>query len=535
MIQVENLTLSFGGQPLFEEVNTKFFGDNCYGLIGANGAGKSTFLKILSGEIEPTNGNVIIPKGKRLSVLKQDQFAYDEYTVLDTVLQGYPELYVIYKERNELYSKPEMTDEEGIRVADLECKFGEMDGYMAEVDAATMLSDLGIEESLHDKTMASLEAQQKIRVLLAQALFGNPDILLLDEPTNQLDYQTVLWLENFLLDFENTVIVVSHDRHFLNKVCTHIADLDFRKLNIFTGNYDFWYQSSQLMQEQQRNQQKKQTDKVKELEDFIRRFSANASKSKQATSRKKLLDKIRPEELPVSSRRTPFIHFKPNRDCGKKVLTVKNISHSIDGEPVLSNVSFIVNQDEKVALVGQHTKSKTTLLQILSGEITPDEGSVEWGETITKTYFPKDNSTFFSQPTPLLDWLSQFTNETDTQEIRGYLGRMLFSGDDALKPVNVLSGGEKARAMFSKMMIEEGNFLMFDEPTDHLDLEAITAINKALESFSQCIIFTSHDFKLLDTVANKIIEVSPKGMIERLMTFSDYMESDQINNLRKSL
>lgn len=535
MIQTDNLTLSFSGQTLFEDVNVKFINENCYGLIGANGAGKSTFLKILSGEIEPTNGHVIIQKGKRLSVLRQNQFAFDEFTVLDTVLQGYPELYAIYKERDELYSKPELSEEEGLRVGDLECQFGEMNGYMAEVDAATMLSELGIDESFHKKTMKTLEASQKIRVLLAQALFGNPDILLLDEPTNQLDYQTVLWLENFLIDFENTVIVVSHDRHFLNKVCTHIADLDFKKISIYTGNYDFWYQSSQLLLEQQRNQHKKQADKVKELEEFIRRFSANASKSKQATSRKKLLDKIRPEELAVSSRKIPYIHFKPKRDCGKKIVAVSGVSHSIDGEHVLKNVSFTVNQNDKIALIGQNTTSKTTLLQLLAGEIQPDEGTIEWGETITKANFPKDNSSYFSNPTPLLEWLSQYTTDTDTQTIRGYLGRMLFSGDDALKPVNVLSGGEKARAMFSKMMIEEANFLLFDEPTDHLDLEAITSINKALEVFTNCLIFTSHDFKLLDSVANRIIEVSPKGMIDRPMTFGSYMEDTYIQSLQKEL
>lgn len=533
MIDVENLTLSFGGRTLFEEVNLRFTNGNCYGLIGANGAGKSTFLKILSGEIESTRGQVIIPKGKRLSVLKQDQFAFDEYKVLDAVMCGHKALFDVYQERNMLYSKSEMTEEEGIRVADLECLFGEMDGYSAESDAAMMLSELGIPEALHDKKMSTLDAGQKIRVLLGQALFGNPDILLLDEPTNQLDYDTVLWLENFLMEFENTVIVVSHDRHFLNKVCTHIADLDFKKVTIYVGNYDFWQQASDLVQDQRRQDNKKKTDKIKELEDFIRRFSANASKSKQATSRKKLIEKLRPEDLPTSTRRTPYIHFKPNRMCGDKILELKNVSHKIDGEQVLKDVSIEFRKGHKIALIGQHSLSKTTLLQIIAGEIKPDEGTLIWGETITPAYFPKDNTAFFSTPISLIDWLNEHSTENDFQVLRGFLGRMLFSGDEVDKSVTVLSGGEKARAMFSRMMLKEANFLIFDEPTDHLDLESITALNKGLESFEECMIFTSHDFRLLDSVANRVVEVGPDGMIDRQTTFSAYMENEEIQRFRQ--
>ena len=535
MISTDNVTVSFGDQTLFEEVSIKFFDDSCYGLIGANGAGKSTFLRVLSGEIEPTNGRVMIPDGKRLAVLKQDQFAYDEYRVLDTVLMGHETLYEVYAERAELYAKEDMTEKEGLRVGDLEVKFGEMDGYTAEADAATMLAELGIKDEYHDKLMKDMDPGDKIRILLAQALFGDPDILLLDEPTNQLDYMSVLWLEKFLLDFENTVIVVSHDRHFLNKVCTHIADVDFRKITTFVGNYDFWQQSSQLMMKQQQDKNKKSADKVKELEDFVRRFSANASKSKQATSRKKLIEKLRPEELATSSRRTPFIQFTGKRPCGDKVLTVKNLTHNLNGERVLNKVSFTIEKGDKVALFGKNSLSKTALLDIISRQIIPDEGSIEWGETITPTYFPKDNSAFFNTNSTLLEWLDQYTEENDLQLLRGFLGRMLFSGDNVTKKVSVLSGGEKARAMFSKMMMAEGNFLMFDEPTDHLDLEAITALNEGLIAFKECMIFTSHDFELLNTASNRVIEVSPQGMIDKQCSFDDYMANEEVQQKREPL
>lgn len=535
MIYTQNLSLSFGGRLLFEDVNVKFSDGNCYGLIGANGAGKSTFLKILSGEIEPSQGNVVIDENKRISVLKQDQFAYDDKSVLETVLMGHKRLYSVYAEKNALYTKPDLTDEDGLRLGELEHLFGEMDGYNAESNAAIMLSELGIEDSLHYKLMRELESGQKIRVLLAQALFGDPDVLLLDEPTNQLDYMSVLWLEKFLSDFKNTVIVVSHDRHFLNRVCTHIADVDYRRIQVYVGNYDFWQKASQLATQQKQDQHKKSTDKIKELEEFVRRFSANASKSKQATSRKKLIEKIRPEELPVSSRKSPFINFKPKRSCGDKILLIKGLSHSIDGEVVLRNVHFALNRGDKVALMGKNTISKTTLLRILAGEITPDTGTIEWGDTVSPAYFPKDNSVYFKKDLPLLDWLRQFVENNDDQWVRGFLGRMLFSGDDVNKRVSVLSGGEKARAMFSKMMVAEGNFLIFDEPTDHLDLEAITALNDGLESFPENVIFTSHDFQLLETVANRVIEVSPKGMIDHRSGFGDYMESPSIQKLQQKL
>jgi ATPase subunit of ABC transporter with duplicated ATPase domains len=524
MIETQNLTLSFAGSILFEDVNVKFVSENCYGLIGANGAGKSTFLKILSGEIEPTKGDVVIEKGKRISVLRQDQFAFDEVKVLDAVLMGHKKLYEVYAERTRLYAKPDLSDDEGMRVSDLEVQYAEMDGYTIESDAATMLSDLGITVDLHDRLMKEIDAGLKIRVLLAQALFGNPDILLLDEPTNQLDYEAVQWLENFLMEFKNTVIVVSHDRHFLNKVCTHIADLDFKQIRIYVGNYDFWSQSSKMAMAQKQEQHKKSTDKIKELEEFIRRFSANASKSKQATSRKKLIDKIRPEELPVSTRKTPFIQFKPGRPCGNSILHVKNISHSIGGEKLLNDVTFSLNKNDKLAILAKNPLAKTTLLQIIAGEITPDSGTIEWGETITKAYAPKDNATFFKNDLTLLDWITQFRTTEDNQTLRGYLGRMLFSGDDVTKKVKVLSGGEKARAMFSKMMLNLANVLIFDEPTDHLDLEAITSLNDGLKAFPECIIFTSHDFELTNTVANRIIEISPdKKMRDKHTTFEDFI------------
>ena len=526
MITTSQLGLAFGGDALFEDVSVKFVPGNCYGLIGANGAGKSTFLKLLSGELDSTSGNIHIEDGKRIAVLKQDQFAFDDFSVIETVLMGHKELYDIFRERNELYSKSELSDEEGMRVGDLEVRFGEMDGYTAEADAGVLLSGLGLKDELHQKKMSELDPGEKIRVLLAQALFGNPDILLLDEPTNQLDYLSVIWLENYLLEFKNTVIVVSHDRHFLNKVCTHIADVDFGQVKIYPGNYDFWKQSSELSRKQHEEKNKKSEQKIKELEDFVRRFSANASKSKQATSRKKLITQLTPEELPESKRRTPFIQFKPNRPCGNKIVEVENISHTIDGVKVLNNVSFSVEKDNKVALTGSHSLSKTTLLKILANEIEPDEGSVKWGETITRTYFPKDNTNFFETSENLIDWLQQYDEDMDLQTLRGYLGRMLFSGDDALKSVNVLSGGEKARAMFARMMLLEGNALIFDEPTDHLDLEAISSLNEGLIQFPEVIIMTSHDFEILNTVPNRMIEVSPKGMVDYTGNFEDFLNHE---------
>ena len=535
MIETENLSISFGGDSLFENVSIKFTDDNCYGLIGANGAGKSTFLKILAGDIEPSKGQVIIPKGKRLAMLRQDQFAYDEFKVINTVLMGHPELYKVYAERDELYSKAELSDEEGMRIGDLENEFAELDGYTAEAEAASMLNDLDIPNEDHEKLMKDLEPGLKVRVLLAQALFGNPDILLLDEPTNQLDYLSVLWLEKFLLNFKNTVIVVSHDRHFLNKVCTHIADVDYKKIKIFVGNYDFWQQSSKLIQQQLQDQHKKQTDKIKELEAFVRRFSANASKSKQATSRKKLIDKLKPEDLEASTRRSPYIAFKAKRPCGNNIVKVNKVSHSVNGVQLLKNVDFTMNRLDKIAIVGKNDLSRTVLLDILAGKITPDEGTVEWGNTITPTYFPKDNSEFFKEDMSLFRWLDNFTDLDDDQLIRGFLGRMLFSGEAVDKKVKVLSGGEKARAMFSKQMLAEGNVLLFDEPTDHLDLESITALNEGLIQFDECLLFTSHDFELLNTVANRIIEVTANGMIDRISNFNDYMQNEDIQAVRKKL
>jgi ATPase subunit of ABC transporter with duplicated ATPase domains len=535
MIETENLSISFGGATLFENVSIKFNSENCYGLIGANGAGKSTFLKILAGDIEPSKGQVIIPKGKRVAMLRQNQFAFDNEKALNTVLMGHPELYKIYKERDELYSKSEMTEEEGIRIGELESEFAEIDGYTAEAEAATMLNDLDISNDHHEKLMKDLEPGIKVRVLLAQALFGNPDILLLDEPTNQLDYISVLWLEKFLFDFKNTVIVVSHDRHFLNKVCTHIADVDYKNIKIFVGNYDFWQQSSNLIQSQLQDQHKKQTDKIKELEDFVRRFSANASKSKQATSRKKLIDKIRPDELATTSRRSPYIAFKAQRPCGNNILKVSKVSHSVNGVQLLKNVSFTLNRHDKIAITGRNDLSRTILLDLLAGKETPDEGTIEWGNNSIPTYFPKDNSEFFKEDITLFEWLDNFTKQDDDQLIRGFLGRMLFSGEAVEKDVKVLSGGEKARAMFSKQMLAEGNVLLFDEPTDHLDLEAITTLNEGLIKFDECILFTSHDFELLNTVANRVIEVTPNGMIDRMSNFNDYMQNPEVANLRKKL
>ena len=523
MLATSNLGMSFGKKKLFESVSVEFSPGNCYGLIGANGAGKSTLLKIISGDLESTEGQIIKDKKTTISMLKQNQFEFDEYSVIDTVIMGDTGMYHCYSERNRIYSLPEMSEEEGMQVAQHEADYAEMDGYEKEANAASMLEELGIATNLHESLMSQLDASEKVRVLIAQALFGDPDILLLDEPTNQLDYQTTIWLEEKIIHYEKTVIVVSHDRHFLNKVCTHIADVDFGEVKIYPGNYDFGKESSELARKQHEEKNKKSESKIKELEDFVRRFSANASKSKQATSRKKLIEKLTPEELPESKRRSPFIQFKPNRKCGNKIVDVENVSHSVDGIQVLNNVSFSVQKNEKVAITGSNSLSKTTLLEILSGELTPDQGSITWGETTSHTYFPKDNNVFFDTSEKLLDWLQQFDEKMDLQTLRGYLGRMLFSGDDALKSVNVLSGGEKARAMFSRMMVLEGNALIFDEPTDHLDLEAISALNDGLIQFPENIIFTSHDFELLHTVPNRIIEVTPKGFVDYQGSFEDFI------------
>jgi ATPase subunit of ABC transporter with duplicated ATPase domains len=535
MISTAKLGITFGAKPLFENVSLKFLPGECYGLIGSNGAGKSTFLKILSGELDSTKGEVISNDSQNISVLSQDHFAFDDFNVLETVLMGHKKLYPIYKKRMDLYAKSELTDKEGEEIGLLEESFGELDGYTAEATASTMLNELGITNNMQDTQMNKLEAGKKVRILLAQALFGNPDVLLLDEPTNQLDYLSVLWLEKFIMSFKNTVIVVSHDRHFLNKVCTYIADVDFGEIKLYPGNYDFWKTSSELALKQQQDKNKKNESKVKELEDFVRRFSANASKSKQATSRKKTIEKLRPDELPISRRRSPFIQFKASRPCGTKILKVDSISHSIGNEKVLDNISFTIEKGDKLAIISQNSLSKTTLLNILSETLTPDAGTIEWGETISYSYFPKDNTSFFKEKVPLLEWLGQYQEKNDIEILRGFLGRMLFSGDNAKKDVPVLSGGEKARAMFSKMMLEEGNTLLFDEPTDHLDLESISALNTAFETFKECLIFTSHDFQILNTVPNRIIEVGPNGMIDRNSTFDDFMQNEKVKSLQKEL
>lgn len=529
MITVTGLGLRYGGRKLFEDVNIKFTPGNCYGVIGANGAGKSTFLKILSGEIDATNGEVSITPGERLAVLKQDHFQFDEYEVLKTVIMGHARLYEIMEEKDALYSKADFSDEDGIRASELEGEFAELNGWEAESEAATLLNGLGIDDELHNKKMNELNGAEKVRVLLAQALFGRPDILLLDEPTNHLDIKSINWLENFLLDFENTVIVVSHDRHFLNKVCTHMVDIDYSKIQLYVGNYDFWYESSQLALQMSKDQNKKKEEKIKELQAFIARFSSNASKAKQATSRKKMLDKIELDDIKPSSRRYPFVGFKPEREAGNEILTVENLSKTIDGVKVLDNVSFRVNKGDKIAFVGDNEIAKTTLFRILMGEIEADAGSFSWGITTSQSYFPKDNSEFFNEVTlSLVDWLRQFSNEKAESFIRGFLGRMLFSGEEALKQANVLSGGEKVRCMLSKMMLSGANVLILDEPTNHLDLESITALNNGLINFPGNILFVSHDHQFVQTIANRIIEITPKGIMDRAMTFDEYLDNEEI-------
>ena len=526
MIQANNVTLRLGKRALFEDVNIKFTEGNCYGLIGANGAGKSTFLKILSGEIEPSKGDVSITPGQRLSVLKQDHYKYDDYLVLDTVMMGNQRLYEIMQEKNEIYAKEDFTDEDGIRASELEAEFADMNGWEAESDAATLLNGLGISNELHYMKMADLNGSQKVKVLLAQALFGNPDILLLDEPTNHLDLDAIYWLEEFLINFDNTVIVVSHDRYFLNKVCTHIADIDYARIQLFSGNYDFWYESSQLLTRQMKESNKKKEEKIKELQDFIARFSANASKSRQATSRKKALDKIQLDELKPSSRKYPYINFKPNREIGNDALLVEHLSKTIDGVKVLDDISFLMKPSDKIAFVGPNTQAITTLFRILAGEIEPDEGTYKWGVTTTQSYFPKDNTKDFSGDETIVEWLTQYSEDKDATFVRGFLGRMLFSGEDALKKVSVLSGGEKVRCMLSKLMISGANVLILDEPTNHLDMESITALNEALKSFSGAMLFTSQDHQFVQTTANRIMEITDHGLIDKECTYDEYLENN---------
>ncbi|OHX43898.1 ABC-F family ATP-binding cassette domain-containing protein [Cytobacillus oceanisediminis] len=530
MITVSNVGLRYGDRKLFEDVNIKFTPGNCYGLIGANGAGKSTFLKILSGEIEAQSGSVHLGPGERLAVLKQNHFEYEEFEALKVVIMGHARLYEVMQEKDAIYMKADFTDEDGMKAAELEGEFAELNGWEAESEAAILLKGLGIEEELHDKKMADLSGSEKVKVLLAQALFGKPDVLLLDEPTNHLDIKAIQWLEEFLINFENTVIVVSHDRHFLNKVCTHIADLDFGKIQIYVGNYDFWYESSQLAQRMAQDANKKKEEKIKELQSFIARFSANASKSKQATSRKKLLDKISLDDIKPSSRKYPYVGFSPEREIGNDLLRVDGISKTIDGVKVLNNVSFIMNKDDKIALVGTNELAKTTLFKILTGEMEPDEGTYKWGVTTSQSYFPKDNSEFFeNSDLNLVDWLRQFSPADDSESfLRGFLGRMLFSGEEVLKKASVLSGGEKVRCMLSKMMLSGANVLMLDEPTNHLDLESITALNNGLINFKGSMIFASHDHQFIQTIANRIIEITPAGIVDKQMTYDEYLEDSSI-------
>ena len=533
MISANNITLRVGKKALFEDVNIKFTEGNCYGLIGANGAGKSTFLKILSGQLEPTNGDVVITPGQRLSFLQQDHFKYDAYTVLDTVIMGNKRLYEIMKEKDAIYAKADFTDEDGIRASELEGEFAEMNGWEAESDAATLLNGLGIETDLHYSQMADLTGRQKVKVLLAQALFGNPDILLLDEPTNHLDLPAIEWLEEFLINFDNTVIVVSHDRYFLNKVCTHTADIDYGKIQLYAGNYDFWFESSQLLIKQMKEANKKKEEKIKELQEFISRFSANASKSKQATSRKRALEKIQLDDMRPSSRKYPYIDFRPNREIGNEVLMVENLSKTIDGVKVLDNISFTLGHDDKVAFVGANEQAITTLFKILVGEMEPDEGNYKWGVTTSQAYFPKDNTAEFDNDLTITDWLTQYSEIKDATYVRGFLGRMLFPGEDGIKRVRVLSGGEKVRCLLSKMMISGANILILDEPTNHLDMESITALNNGLIKFPGVILFTSHDHQFVQTTANRIMEILPNGtMIDKITTYDEYLASDEMAKKR---
>ena len=532
MISTSNVSLRFGKKALFEDVNIKFVPGHCYGLIGANGAGKSTFLKILTGEIEPTSGEVIITPGERLSFLKQDHFQYDECTVLDTVIMGNQRLNDIMKEKDAIYMKEDFSDEDGIRASELEGEFAEMNGWEAESDAATLLNGLGVDTEYHYNLMKDLNGSLKVKVLLAQALFGNPDILLLDEPTNHLDLDAIEWLEEFLINFDNTVIVVSHDRYFLNKVCTQIADIDYAKIQLYAGNYDFWYESSQLIVKQMKEANRKKEEKIKELQDFIQRFSANASKSKQATSRKRALEKIELDEIRPSSRKYPYIDFRPNREIGNEVLTVEHLSKTIDGVKVLDDISFVVGREDKIAFVGSNGLAKTTLFQILAGQMEPDEGSYKWGITTSQSYFPKDNTKDFDSDDAIVDWLTQYSDNKDATYVRQFLGRMLFPGDAGVKKVRVLSGGEKVRVMLSKLMISGANVLIVDEPTDHLDMESITALNNGLIKFPGVLLFSSRDHQVVQTTANRIMEIVNGKLIDKITTYDEYLENDEMARKR---
>ena len=535
MITASDISLSYGTQVLFKNVNIKFTPGNCYGIIGANGAGKSTFLKILSGEIEPDTGEIIITAGQRMAVLRQDHFAFNEYSIMDTVIMGYKKLYDVRKERDEIYSKAEFTEEDGIRAAELEGEFAELGGWEAEADAGVLLDGLGIPVPMHDKLMKDVEDNVKVRVLLAQALFGNPDILLLDEPTNHLDLESIHWLEDFLSTFNNTVIVVSHDRHFLNTVCTHIADIDFGKIQLYVGNYDFWYMSSQLIAKQMKDEKKRREEKIAELKEFILRFSSNVAKARQATSRKKLIDKLTIDDIQPSSRRFPYVAFKPNRECGKNILDIKGLTKIIDGEKVLDGLNLLVNNGDKIAFVGPNHFAKTVLFEIISGNMQPDSGEYLWGVTTSQGYFPKNNDALFREDMSITDWLGQFIEDADETYLRSFLGRMLFSGDEALKSCTVLSGGEKVRCVLAKLMLEGANCLIFDEPTSHLDLEAIQSLNNGLIDFNGVVLFNSHDHQFVDSIANRIIEFTPKGLIDRYMKFDDYMSDPAIRELRMQM
>ena len=532
MITASNISLSYGTQVLFIEVNRKFTPGNFYGIIGANGAGKSTFLKILSGEIEPDTGEIIITPGERLATLKQDHFKYNDYRVIDTVIMGFKHLYDVMQERDAIYSKEDFSEEDGLRAAELEGEFSELGGWEAEATAAQMLDGLGIPVALHEKKMSEIEDNLKVRVLLAQALFGNPDILLLDEPTNHLDLESIHWLEDYLEDFNNTVIVVSHDRHFLNTVCTHICDIDYGRIQLYVGNYDFWYMSSQLAAKQMKDEKKRREEKIAELKEFIQRFSSNVAKAKQATSRKKLIDKLTIDDIKPSSRRFPYVAFKPTREIGKNVLEIKNLSKTIDGEKVLDNLSLTINPGEKVAFVGPNHYAKTVLFQIISGEMEPDEGSYTWGVTTSLSYFPKDNSKMFGPGINMTEYLQEFSKEDDDNYVRSFLGRMLFSGDEALKDCGVLSGGERVRVVLAKMMLEGNNCLIFDEPTSHLDLESIQALNNGLIDFKGVLLFNSHDHQFVDSLANRIIEFTPKGIIDKMERFDDYLVDEDVKAKR---
>ena len=538
MITISDVSLKFSEKPLFKDVNLKFTPGNCYGIIGANGAGKSTFLKLLSGELEHDSGEISITPGERMAVLRQDHFAFDGYTVKDTVYMGYPQLYTIMKERETIYEKEDFSEADGIRASELEGEFADLGGWEAENQVEQMLSGLGLEEANHERMMSELDESQKVRVLLAQALFGNPDILLLDEPTNGLDLESISWLEEFLIEFPNTVIVVSHDRHFLNTVCTHICDIDFGKIRMYTGNYDFWYQMSQIMQRQARDQQKKREEKMKDLREFILRFASNAAKSKQATSRKKVYDKLALEEIEVTTRKFPYVHFKPDREIGNNVVRVEKLNYiskeegAGNGITLLKDFSLTVNRTDKIAFVGQEHNAKSAFFDIITGAKTADSGDVYWGQTITSAYLGKDNSSYFNTDLNITDWLRQFSTEQDEAYVRGFLGRMLFTGDESLKPVKVLSGGEKVRCMLSKLMLSGANVLIMDEPTNHLDLEAITSLNEALIAFPGVVLFNSHDHEFISSIANRIVEITPGGLIDRMMPFEDYIKDEHVHELR---